>query len=178
MKKLFGMTIAMMLGLSMIGCESTMEDTATVEEPEMKQEEQIEVEENKETEEVEVIDEFDKEELTYYLTTNLPEEEYDEYFNSIKWTKDGNLREVEFDGCILEATLREGYDTRFEMLMAACDYSETELNGPYIKVEDIAGTDLGNLVFGKCNVKVKGKIHGYDIEKGYLEISIDEIEAR
>ena len=41
MKKLFGITIAMMLGLNMIGCESTVEDTNEVDTTQTKQEEQI-----------------------------------------------------------------------------------------------------------------------------------------
>lgn len=185
MKKLFGLAVAMMLGLSIVGCESTSEETSEVKVPETKQEEQIEVEEIEETEEVEVKEEpveevevFDYEELNYYMTTNLPEEEYDGYFNSIKWTKDGNLREVEFDGSIDFVDLREGYDTRYELGMSTGDYSETEFNGPFIKVKDISATQLGGLVFGKCNVRVKGKIQGYDMEHGWLEISIDTIELR
>lgn len=179
MKKLLGITIAMMLGISMIGCESTEENNAKVEEPEVKQEEQVEVKES-ETEKEEVIPEFDEEELKHYLTTNLSDEEYDKYFNSIKDDENGyyGSRVIEFDGCILDAYLREGYDTRFEMLMTAGDYSEDEINGPYIKVKDIAGTQLGNLVFGKCNVKVKATIDEYDIEQGYLVINIIEIKAR
>lgn len=179
MKKLLGITIAMMLGISMIGCESTEENNAKVEKPEVKQEEQVEVEES-ETEKEKVVPEFDKKELKHYLTTNLSEEEYDKYFNSIKDDENGyyGRRVIEFDGCILDAQLREGYDTRFEMLMVAGDYSEDEINGPYIKVKDIAGTELGNLVFGKCNVKVKATIDKYDSEQGYLMIDILEIEAR
>lgn len=46
MKKLLGITIAMMLGISMIGCESTEENNAKVEKPEVKQEEQVEVKES------------------------------------------------------------------------------------------------------------------------------------
>lgn len=178
MIKLLAITISMVLGASTIGCEST-EDKTTIEEPKNKQEERIEVEEP-DTKKEENIPEFDKEEFNYYMTTTLSDKEYDKYFNSIKDDENGyyGKRVIEFDGCILEAKLREGYDTRFEMLMAACDYNETEINGPYIKVKDIAGTQLGELVFGKCNVKVKAAINEYDIEHGYLMIDIIEIEAR
>ena len=54
MKKLFGITIAMMLGLNIVGCESTVEDTNEVDATQTKQEEQIEKEEITETEKVEV----------------------------------------------------------------------------------------------------------------------------
>lgn len=173
MKKLLGITIAMILGMSTIGCESTIEeDSATVEESEVKQEEQIE-----EIEEIEDVVEdtvltMEDEDFKYYMVTNLKDDEYYEYFETIKF------KEVEFDGNILEAYLREGYDTRFEVLLATGDYSEDGFSGPYIKVKDISGTKLGNLVFGKCNVKVKGTIHGYDKDRGYLELSISTIESR
>ena len=41
MKKLLGLAVAMMLGLTLVGCEDTMEDT-TIEEVETKQEEVVE----------------------------------------------------------------------------------------------------------------------------------------
>lgn len=187
MKKLLGLAVAMMLGMSIVGCESTSEETSEVKAPETKQEEQIEVEEIEETEEVEVKEEpveevevFDYDELNYYMTTNLPEEEYDRYFNSLRKIENGNFvyQEVEFDGSIDFVDLREGYDTRYELGMSTGDYSETEFNGPFIKVKDIAGTELGGLVFGKCNVRVKAKIDKYDMEHGWLVIDIIEIEAR
>lgn len=187
MKKLFGITIAMMLGLSMIGCEETIEDTK-VEEPETKQEQQVEVKEEKETEEVKVeepeeekVEEFDEEELNYYLTTNLPEEEYDKYFNSIKDDENGyyGSRIIEFDGSIDFVDKREGYDTRYELGITSGDYSETELNGPFMKVKDIGMSYLGDgMIFGKCNVRVKAAIDEYDKEKGWLVIDIIDIEAR
>ena len=184
MKKLLGLAIAMMLGLTLVGCEDTMEDT-TIEEVETKQEEMVE--EPEETLEKEIVEEpeeevevFDKEKLNYYMTTNLPEEEYDRYFNSLRKIENGNFvyQEVEFDGSIDFVDLREGYDTRYELGMSTGDYSETEFNGPFIKVKDIAGTELGGLVFGKCNVRVKAKIDKYDMEHGWLVIDIIEIEAR
>lgn len=106
MKKLLGIAIAMMLGISMIGCESTEENNAKVEEPEVKQKEQVEVKES-ETEKEEVIPEFDEEELKHYLTTNLSDEEYDKYFNSIKDDENGyyGSRVIEFDGCISVAEI-------------------------------------------------------------------------
>ena len=188
MKKIFGLTIALMLGLNIVGCESTVEDTNEVDMTQTKQEEQIEKEEITETEEVEVeeqieekVEEFDEEELNYYLTTNLPEEEYDKYFNSICDDENGyyGSRVIEFDGSIDFVDRREGYDTRYELGLSTGDYSETEFNGPFIKVKDIGATYLGNgMIFGKCNVRVKAAIDEYDPEYGWLEISIIEIETR
>ena len=177
MKKLFGMTIAIMLGISMVGCASTTEDT-TVEEQEVQQEEQIE-EEIETTEKEEVVEEFDEEELNYYLTTNLPDEEYDKYFNSLRKIENGNYvyQEIEFDGSIDFENLREGYDTRCELGLSTGDYSETEFNGPFIKVKDISLYDLNGLSKGD-NVRVKATIDEYDLDKCWLVIDIIEIESR
>lgn len=186
MKKLFGMTIAMMLGISMIGCASTTEDT-TVEEQEIQQEEQIE-EEIEETEKEEVVTEseeevdifdFDEEEFKYYMTTNLPEEEYDEYFDGFRQIGDGGFvyQEVEFDASIDFMDLREGYDTRCELGLSSGDYSETEWNGPFIKVKDISIYDLNGLSKGS-NVRIKATIDEYDLDKCWLVIDIIEIESR
>lgn len=188
MKKLFGLTIALMLGLDVVGCDSTVEDTNETDTQQTKQEEKIEVEERKETEEVKVeeqieekVEKFDEEELNYYLTTNLPEEEYDKYFNSICDDEDGyyGSRVIEFDASIDFVNRREGYDTRYELGLSTGDYSETEFNGPFIKEKDICMTDLTDgMIFGKCNVRVKAAIDEYDKEKGWLLIDILEIEAR
>ena len=188
MKKLFGLTIALMLGLNIVGCESTVEDTNETEQATIQQEQQIEKEENTETKEVEVeeqieeeVEEFNEEELNYYLTTNLPEEEYDKYFNSICDDENGyyGSRVIEFDASIDFVDRREGYDTRYELGLSTGDYSETEFNGPFIKVKDIGATYLGNgMIFGKCNVRVKAAIDEYDPEYGWLLIDIIEIETR
>jgi len=175
MKKLLGLSVAIMLGLTLVGCEDTMEDTK-IEEPETKQEQQIEVEEQEVTEEVEDI--FDEGEFNYYMTTNLTDEEYEKYFKEIEWTKDGHLREIEFDGHILMVTPHEKYNTRCELLLANGDYNNGEFVGPYIKTRDIAYTDLNGLINEGTHVKVKATIEEYDINAGYLKIDITEITAR
>lgn len=186
MKKLFGLTIALMLGLNVIGCESTEENVNEENTTETKQEEQIEVKEIEETEEVEAeeqieeeVEEFDEEELNYYLTTFLPEEEYDRYFNSIKDDENGYYgnRVIEFDASIDFVDKREGYDTRYELGLSSGDYGKYD--GPFIKVEDISMTYLEDgMIFGECNVRVKAAIQEYDKEKGWLLIDIIEITRR
>ena len=185
MKKLFGLTIALMLGLNIVGCESTVDDTNEENTTQTKQEEQIEVKEIEETEEVEVeeqieeeVEEFDEEELNYYLTTSLPEEEYDKYFNSICDDENGyyGSRVIEFDASIDFVDKREGYDTRYELGLSSGDYGE--LNGPFIKDKDICMTDLKDgMIFGKCNVRVKAAIDEYDPEYGWLLIDIMVIKV-
>ena len=132
-----------------------------------------EVVETIEVQEEEEIITTDDEKFKYYMTTKMSSAEYAEYFKTIE------EQEVEFDGCIIDASLRSGYNTRFEMFMAAGDYiSEEEWVGPFIKVNDIAKTKLGRLAFGKCNVKVKARIDHYNTELEQLEITILEIESR
>ena len=132
-----------------------------------------EVVETIEVQEEEEIITMDDEKFKYYMTTKMSSAEYAEYFKTIE------EQEVEFDGCIIDASLRSGYSTRFEMFMAAGDYiSEEEWVGPFIKVNDIAKTKLGSLAFGKCNVKVKARIDQYNTELEQLEITILEIESR
>lgn len=132
-----------------------------------------EVVETIEVQEEEDIITMDNEKFKYYMTTKMSSAEYAEYFKTIE------EQEVEFDGCIIDASLRSGYNTRLEMFMAAGDYiSEEEWVGPFIKVNDIAKTKLGRLAFGKCNVKVKARIDQYNTELEQLEITILEIESR
>ena len=132
-----------------------------------------EVVETIEVQEEEEIITMDDEKFKYYMTTKMSSAEYAEYFKTIE------EQEVEFDGCIIDASLRSGYNTRLEMFMAAGDYiSEEEWVGPFIKVNDIAKTKLGSLAFGKCNVKVKARIDQYNTELEQLEITILEIESR
>lgn len=136
--------------------------------PEKEVVETIEVQEEEEN-----ITMDNNEKFKYYMTTKMSSAEYAEYFKTIE------EQEVEFDGCIIDASLRSGYNTRFEMFMAAGDYiSEEEWVGPFIKVNDIAKTKLGRLAFGKCNVKVKARIDQYNTELEQLEITILEIESR
>ena len=132
-----------------------------------------EVVETIEVQEEEEIITMDNEKFKYYMTTKMSSSEYAEYFKTIE------EQEVEFDGCIIDASLRSGYNTRLEMFMAAGDYiSEEEWVGPFIKVNDIAKTKLGRLAFGKCNVKVKARIDQYNTELEQLEITILEIKSR
>ena len=132
-----------------------------------------EVVETIEVQEEEEIITMDDEKFKYYMTTKMSSAEYAEYFKTIE------EQEVEFDGCIIDASLRSEYNTRFEMFMAAGDYiGEEEWVGPFIKVNDIAKTKLGSLAFRKCNVKVKARIDQYNTELEQLEITILEIESR
>ena len=178
MKKIFGVTIAVMLGLILIGCEDTMEDTNT-EQPETKQEQKVETKEQENTEK-EVVEVFDEKVLNHYMTTNLPDEEYKTYFESIEWDENNNLRVIEFDGYIVTVFESEKYKTRSEIGLAAGDYDGNDrfnYQGVTMMSRDIANDSMAGLTPG-TNVKVKATIEEYDMDAGYLKIQIKEIEAR
>lgn len=174
MKKIFGIGIAMMLGLFMIGCEEG--DIKDTNDQQTKQEQQVEGKEKEETNGEEVENKvltMQDETFKHYMTTSLTDKEYAEYF-----TQDKIGTEIEFDGNLVAVDMKEGYDTRVEVLLTTGDYNENEINGPYIKDEDVAIIDLkGNIEVGQ-NVKIKAKLYNYDTEKGYLEIDIKAVETR
>ena len=169
MKKLLGI-VMLTLSIGLIGCGDTNTEVTTIDKPEIKEE--VEIKEEPEEKIENTVLTMEDETFKHYMTSNLSDDEYVKYFDTIE------AREIEFDGCIIEANLKEGYDTIFEMLMATGDYNENEINGPYIKVYEIMGMKLDGMAFGKCNVKVKATLEGYDKEKGYLVIRINEIERR
>ena len=179
MKKIFGVTIAVMLGLIMIGCEDIVEDT-NMEQPETKQEQKVETKEQENTEKEEVVEVFDEKALNHYMTTNLPDEEYKTYFESIEWVEGSNKRVIEFDGYIVTVFASEKYKTRREIGLAAGDYDGNDVfnyQGITMMTRDIANDSIAGLTPG-TNVKVKATIEEYDMDAGYLKIQIKEIEAR
>lgn len=171
MKKLLGISLAVLLGIGMVGCDESTQEDITIEDTQTEQEEQIEeVEETPVEEEVEnKVLTFEDEKFKYHMTTNLKDEEYTKYFDSISG------RGVEFDATVLNCDFRDGYDTRFELLLVQGDLDETgNFTGPYIKVKDIGATELeGIQIAGQCKVKVKGHIDGYNPDYGWLEFDID-----
>lgn len=139
--------------------------------------EEVIVEEPSEVEVVETYT-FDQDEIHYYLTTTLTDSEYDAYFNEAmgsSWTI--KARAIEFDAHILEQTKSEKYKTRCELMLGSGDYDNGNFTGPYIKTKDIAYTELEGAHEGS-NVRVIATIEEYDVEHGWLEITIRNIEVR
>lgn len=187
MKKLLGLAVAMMLGLTLVGCEDTMEDT-TIEEVETKQEEMVE--EPEETLEEEIVEEPEEEivedkvitfenneEFKHFMTASLDGEEYENYFNNTL----ENYQEVEFDAYVVDIWNSEKYSTRSEIGLAAGDYDGNDVYnylGVTIVTRDIATYKIAGLRPG-TNVRVKALIEDYDlIYRGNLKIQVQEIEAR
>ena len=162
--------------------ETVIEEPVKVEEiqEEIVEEEVIE-EPEEEVEQVveEQVDMFDYDALEYYLTTNLTDSEYQAYFDEIAVDdKTLTVREIEFDAHIMFVNQSEKYKTRCELMLASGDYNEDgSFTGPYIKTRDIAYIDLEGAHEGS-NVRVRATIDGYDMDGGYLKITIRDITLR
>ena len=144
-------------------------EEAVIEEPEEEVEQVVE----------EQVDMFDYDALEYYLTTNLTDAEYQAYFDEISMDeKTLTMREIEFDAHIMFVNQSEKYKTRCELMLASGDYNEDgSFSGPYIKTRDIAYIDLDGAHEGS-NVRVRATIDGYDMDGGYLKITIRDITLR
>ena len=144
-------------------------EEAVIEEPEEEVEQVVE----------EQVDMFDYDALEYYLTTNLTDSEYQAYFDEIAVDdKTLTVREIEFDAHIMFVNQSEKYKTRCELMLASGDYNEDgSFTGPYIKTRDIAYIDLDGAHEGS-NVRVRATIDGYDMDGGYLKITIRDIALR
>ena len=144
-------------------------EEAVIEEPEEEVEQVVE----------EQVDMFDYDALEYYLTTNLTDSEYQAYFDEIAIDdKTLAVREIEFDAHIMFVNQSEKYKTRCELMLASGDYNEDgSFSGPYIKTRDIAYIDLEGAHEGS-NVRVRATIDGYDMDGGYLKITIRDIALR
>ena len=162
--------------------ETVIEEPVEVEEiqKDIVEEEVIE-EPEEEVEQVveEQVDMFDYDALEYYLTTNLTDSEYQAYFDEIAIDdKTLTVREIEFDAHIMFVNQSEKYKTRCELMLASGDYNEDgSFTGPYIKTRDIAYIDLDGAHEGS-NVRVRATIDGYDMDGGYLKITIRDITLR
>lgn len=171
MKKLLKIATVALVGLSIVGCEG--QDATTLDENEAVIEETVEIQEDVIEEEL-----FDYDELHYYLTTNLSDEEYAKYFDDIVIDQSTHsLREIIFDAHIMAVTPSEKYKTRCELLMASGDFNDGTFTGPYIKTRDISYQELEGRGEGS-NVRVTATIEEYDIERGYLKIDIRKIVSR
>lgn len=180
MKKLFVYALVTTLGFTLVGCDEDSMNTSN--EIETTIEEITEVEEIQDIQEPEEVveekDEFDEEELHYYLTTNLSDSEYKDYFDKIEWVGDtSELREIEFDAHILIVETYRDYKTRCEVLLASGDFNDGHFTGPYIKTRDMRYVDLNGAQEGS-NVRIRATIDGYDMDRAYLEITVKEVSVR
>ena len=82
-------------------------------------------------------------------------------------------RTIEFDGRIDYLVNHGNYDTRYDILMFACDYDHNHQTGPAFKFEDVNAHDLNldtlyledEIEVGK-NVRIVAKIKRFDNNSG------------
>lgn len=172
LKSILGLLLGVVIGISLSGCSSTDDLQNDDDIQEVENVDDVEVEED--NEEIEEVLNIEDDEFKKAISSNLTDNAYASYFNS----KRGSV--IEFDGCINLMQLREGYDTRYEMILTYGDFSEEAIFGPYMKIDDIAYNDkLDDSVLGaRSNVKVRAKIDKYDTDKSYLILEPIFIEAR
>ena len=94
-------------------------------------------------------------------------------------------RTIEFDGNVAYVSPHEGYNTRFDYLVYAGDYSETTVSGPSFQFEDVNYYDLhleGDNVpdtFGVgLNIHVIAEIEEYDSGSGLFKLTPVAITIR
>lgn len=175
MKKLAGIIVCGMLVLGCVGCSSETAVEEDVKE-ETKVEERVEKKEETVEENPEVITIENDKDFKHYLTSSLSDDEYAEYFDTL-FTMDEDLPVVEFDATIVCMDLREGYNTRYELLLYPGDNNGNEVTGPSIKIKDAASTMVAMYEEG-AKVRVTGTIWGYDREQCYVDFHVDDVKPR
>lgn len=94
-------------------------------------------------------------------------------------------RTIEFDGNVAYVSPHEGYNTRFDYLIYAGDYSESEVSGPSFQFEDVnyydlhlEGDNVPDTFDVGLNIHVVAKIVEYDSESGLFKLEPVAITMR
>ena len=94
-------------------------------------------------------------------------------------------RTIEFDGNVAYVSSHEGYNTRFDYLIYAGDYSESEVSGPSFQFEDVnyydlhlEGDNVPDTFDVGLNIHVVAKIVEYDSETGLFKLDPVNITIR
>ena len=94
-------------------------------------------------------------------------------------------RTIEFDGNVAYVSPHEGYNTRFDYLIYAGDYSESEVSGPRFQFEDVnyydlhlEGDNVPDTFDVGLNIHVVAKIVEYDSESGLFKLEPVAITMR
>lgn len=92
---------------------------------------------------------------------------------------------IEFDGCILAMDYHEDYNTRYDILIGAGDFSETSANGPNFKLTNVNYYDMGldtlwveDVLSVGTNICVVAKVGKYDSNTGLFELKIIQVMMR
>ena len=94
-------------------------------------------------------------------------------------------RTIEFDGNVAYVSPHEGYNTRFDYLIYAGDYSESEVSGPSFQFEDVnyydlnlEGDNVPDTFDVGLNIHVVAKIKEYNSESGLFKLEPVAITMR
>lgn len=94
-------------------------------------------------------------------------------------------RTIEFDGNVAYVSSHEGYNTRFDYLIYAGDYSESEVSGPSFQFEDVnyydlhlEGDNVPDTFDVGLNIHVVAKIEEYDSGTGLFKLNPVKITIR
>lgn len=94
-------------------------------------------------------------------------------------------RTIEFDGNVAYVSSHEGYNTRFDYLIYAGDYSESEVSGPSFQFEDVnyydlhlEGDNVPDTFDVGLNIHVVAKIEEYDSGTGLFKLDPVKITIR
>lgn len=128
----------------------------------------------------EVLNVHNCEELTALLSLK------DEFDPSIaEFALKYQRRTIEFDGNVAYVSPHEGYNTRFDYLIYAGDYSESEVSGPSFQFEDVnyydlhlEGDNVPDTFDVGLNIHVVAKIVEYDSESGLFKLEPVAITMR
>ncbi len=89
---------------------------------------------------------------------------------------------IEFDGCISDMQLHEGYSTRHDVLIGVGDYSENSAKGPNFHLTDVNFSDMkvtnSDNIYTGLNVHIKAKVGHYDPTTTLFELEMVEMSVR
>lgn len=92
---------------------------------------------------------------------------------------------IEFDGCIAYLNNHGDYNTRYDILLYGCDYSETSGSGPNFQFEDVGVHDLGikdlylpDYITAGRNVHIVAEVEEFDPNSGLFKLDPVSITDR
>ena len=121
------------------------------------------------------------EDLAILLSTKDPESDIVKEFASKYY---GDI--IEFNGNIAYMANHGNYDTRYDMLIYAGDYSATSVSGPNFQFVDVGYYELGLSILDDItsyfqtgtNIYVIAEVKGYNDSTGILELEPVSVELR
>lgn len=89
---------------------------------------------------------------------------------------------IEFDGCVVFLMQHGKYTTRYDVMLATCDYNASPVRGPFCSFIDVSFYDMkvegADEVSGGMNFHIIGKIVDYNADGNYIELKPVKMEYR